>query len=171
MVDLHAFIPQGFTEGTHPMIAPALARRLERAGRRSGPQRLIVRVKNTVSAKALDEFWLDRVAWGARMRLPGLYELDMLPDDIDLLTGRDDLFEWVDVATRLSGTEVTEPQTRVVLHIAVSGERAPVEKAVGKAGGTLTASADHDVVASVPAAAVADLLRCADVDAIDVAAG
>ncbi|GIW71407.1 MAG: hypothetical protein KatS3mg102_0949 [Planctomycetota bacterium] len=171
MADLKTWVPEGFVDGKHPMLSESLMRRLERLGRRAGPQRLVVRLVPGANEADLEGFFVDRPAWGARERLPGLIEVDIMPHDIQLFTERPDLFAWIGVATRLTGKPLQEAGRTALIKISVvEGRAGEVAARVKKLGGTVAGSSNHELLARMPAERVAELLPFEDeVDAIDVA--
>ncbi len=169
MMDVSTWIPEGFTAGRHEMISEALARRLERAGRRGGPQRLILRLQPEASQSDLEAFFVDRPAWGARERLPGLVELDVMPDDVALLTARPDLFAWLDVAGKLSGRDVLDEKATASLRVAVASSGiGEVENRIVELGGSVVGRGEDGVLAHLGAERVGDLLALRAIDAIEV---
>jgi hypothetical protein len=168
MVDVSTWIPEGFVAGRHEMISEALARRLERAGRRGGPQRLILRLQTDASQADLEAFFIDRPAWGARERLPGLVELDIMPDDVSLLTARPDLFAWIDVAGKLSGEEILDESKHASIRVTATSGTKEVQGKIAELGGSVAGRGDDGLLANLPSGKVGDLLELKCVDAIDV---
>ena len=164
MPNTQTFVPRGFTAGRHPMISVALASRVDRIGRHAGPQRLVVLRAAGAKPEAVEEFFADKPLWGARVKAPGLWEIDAFVDHIPMLTERKDLFQWVDVATRFAGKVVSNPAATALVRVAGEG----AEKAVRSLGGTVTTKAPGTVDAKMPAAKMAEFLRTERVEAVEV---
>jgi hypothetical protein len=169
MATTQTFVPQGFFAGRHPMISEALAQRIARLGGRVPPQRLIVLKAAGAKDEALAAFFAERPRWGARPKVPGAWEIDVSPDDIAQITGRKDLFRWVDIGTRLFGKTGTEVPATVAVRLAAKGGDAPgAEAAVRELGGTVSGKKGGTIEAKLAAAKAADLLRSGAIEAVEV---
>ncbi len=163
------FVPQGFVAGRHPMVSEALARRLDMLGRRAPPQRVLALRAGGAKAGACEEFFAERPHWGARLKAPGAWEVEIAPDDIAQVTARRDLFRWVDVATRLFGAVAADPNATVAVRIAArGGDTKGAEAALREAGGTATGRGEGAVEGKLAAGKAADLLRAAAVEAVEI---
>jgi len=167
MVNLETFVPKGFTAGRHPRLSEALAARLVRLPPRTGPQRLLAVQAAGAKEADLDAFLSQDGLWAPRLKAPGVFEVNVLPDDVARFADRQDLFTWIDAATRLFGAAVPASAKMAVIEVAVS-DASVAEKAVKAAGATVMARSEGKLMAKAPAAKLGDLLRAAGVDAIEV---
>lgn len=170
MADITTWVPEGFVEGTHPMITEVLAAALERrGGPHGGPMRVTVRLKRGASAEDALAFLLERPERRARRLLPGLFSIETLPPDIDAVLARKDLFAWLDLGGRVTGAHPQSADAPVVVRIALAGENEAIVMAtVLKLGGRILGRGAQEVLATMTAGAAPDLLRLAMVEAIDV---
>lgn len=166
MATAQTFVPKGFTAGRHPLVSPQLAARVLRLPARVGPQRILAVAAQGAKPEAIETFFGEKPLWGARPKAPGVWELDSLVEDIALLTARKDLFQWVDIATRLSGKLPVAAGAAVTARL--SGEATACEKAAKAAGGTTSGKGEGWVETKIAAAKLGELLKAEKVEAIEV---
>ncbi|MHC4392212.1 MAG: hypothetical protein ACYS22_12980 [Planctomycetota bacterium] len=169
MVDSNTWVPEGFVEGRHPMITEALGQNLERrGGPGTGPQRVTACVKEGKDDEARAWF-AENPIWRAAKRLPNLYELQIMPEAIDELIARSDLFHWLDAGGRLTGDRIAEGSAPVTVRVVLSGENTKaVHAKVEELGGRNVGRGVHDMLALVAADKVAELLPLPDAAGIDI---
>jgi hypothetical protein len=167
MADLSTYVPQGYTAGRHPSLSEALAARLERLPPRSPPQRLLAVKAAGASQADLDAFLSQDGLWAPRLKAPGVYELNVTPDDIARFADRRDLFAWIDAATRLFGAAAPAAAKTATVEVAASDLPA-AEKRLKAAGAAPVKRADGKLQAKVPAGKLGELLQAKGIDAIEV---
>jgi hypothetical protein len=168
-LDVKTWVPQGFAADSHPMVSAALERRMARIGKRRGPISILARVRKDADLEVIAELFGDNPAWGARTRLPRLFEVDVLEAALNEILARTDLFAWVDVSARLIGNGGTDEDNAIAVRIAVADDQgADVTEAVKSLGGTVLGSGTNEVLARIPGSEVADILRHDGVEALDI---
>ncbi len=118
-------LPEGFTEEPSPIVSEAAMRRIQVSGKRTGPARLLVVLKEKAKPEALEAL-LEGTPRGFKRKAPGVYEADLFPEQSDVVARRLDLVALVDVASRFFGRSVLDPKEKVRVAVAVEGD---VEKA------------------------------------------
>jgi len=168
MTSVETFVPEGFVDGaTHPMVSPQLSARLNRTGPRGGPQRIAAVVKAEGAGAAKDLF-AENPSWTAKAKFPLVYELLMPAEEMARLTARADLFDWLDLSTRLYGTKATAPAATVVFTLYATDTKGARE-AVAACGGHVAGQAgDGTMKGTVAAGRLADLLKARGIDAVEV---
>jgi hypothetical protein len=169
MADVKTWVPEGFTDGRHALITERLERRVALVGPRGGPERLVVRAKPGADIAALESLLLEHPAWRSRAVLPGLWEVNVMPEELPALTGRDDLIAWVDVSGRMTGAVPAMEGTAAIQVTPAKGGGAAIEAKVKELGGSVAGSGASGLLVRLAVEALADLLRLDEIEAIDVA--
>ena len=142
------------------MLSEALCRRIERLGPRIAPQQVLAITQPTAAQATVESFLQKQIVWRAWKKAPGIYELTLLPKDIEKLSRRPDLFRRLDLAGRLYGSTVHNPSQTVRIRLWVR-EGAQPEALLQSMHATVTGQGDGNLEVTLPPAALSDL-ACAD---------
>jgi hypothetical protein len=168
MTSVETFVPEGFVDGaTHPMVSPQLTARVNRTGPRAGPQRIAAVVKSEATQAAKDLF-AQNPMWTAKQKFPQVYELLMPAEEIARLTARTDLFDWLDVSTRLYGVKATDPAAQVVFTLYATDTKGAREAVAASGGHVAGQAGDGTMKGTIAAGRLADLLKARGIDAVEV---
>ncbi|GIW70838.1 MAG: hypothetical protein KatS3mg102_0380 [Planctomycetota bacterium] len=168
MASVETFVPEGFVVGRHPRVSPALSRLLERTGPQGAPQRIVAVLAEGADEQALQALLDEQPQWAARTKAPGVIELMATAEDVAQLAARDDLFRWLDVATRLFGHKLTDPAATVAVEVASSDPEAVRLELAARGGTLLGMGADGLLRGRIPASQLGTLLEVEAIEAIEV---
>jgi hypothetical protein len=168
MTSIQTFVPQGFTEGRHPMISARLAERIAAFGRQVPPQRVLIVLAAGAQAEDASSFFAKSPQWAAALRGPGVFEARLTPDDIGKVTAQKNLFRWVDASGPLTGETATDLSATLAVKV-FARAGASIKDRVAGLGGRLTGQgSDGGYLGVVPAKALGEVLMCEGLEAIEV---
>jgi hypothetical protein len=145
----------------------ALARLIEIQGPRT-PLRVIAVLAKRHDEQTMRALLSEHQMLTGREPGPRLLELQLVMADLDRLAGHADVFCWFDAADKLHGDAVADPAAATAFRLYssdVTAARAAVDGAGGRVAGQ---SGEGTLIGTVPAAGLAELLRCDAIQSIRV---